>query len=99
MAHEKSTWPAIETAKAIKTEDSEELCKLFNIGQWTSLNKTRLFRVKYHNPENLFHNIIQHMAVKEDVYNDATKNKCESVNRFRDGDITQHLTSLILKKL
>ena len=33
MAHEKSTWPAIETAKGIKPEDSEELCNLFNDGK------------------------------------------------------------------
>ena len=33
------------------------------------------------------------MAVKEDVDNE-TKKKHESVNRFRNGDITQHLTSV-----
>ena len=90
MAHEKSTWPAIETAKAINPEDSEVYCKLFNTAEWASLNKTGFFKVRYHNPENL---ILQHMAVKEDVYND-TKNKSENVNRFRNGDITQHLTSV-----
>ena len=32
MAEEKSTWPAIETAKAIYPEDSELFCELFNTG-------------------------------------------------------------------
>ena len=95
MAHEKSTWPAIETAKAINPEDSEVYCKLFNTGEWASLNKTGFFKVKYHNPENL---ILQHMAVKEDVYNE-TKNKSENVNRFRNGDITQHLTSVDIEEV
>ena len=90
MAHEKSTWPAIETAKAINPEDSEVYCKLFNTGEWASLNKTGFFKVKYYNPENL---ILQHMAVKGDVYNE-TENKSENVNRFRNGEITQHLTSV-----
>ena len=46
MAHEKSNWPAIETAKAKNPEDSEVYCKLFNNGEWVSLNKTGFFRVK-----------------------------------------------------
>ena len=95
MAHEKSTWPAIETAKAINPEDSAVYCELFNSGEWASLNKTGFFKVKYHNPENL---ILQHMAVKEDVY-DETKNKSENVNRFRNGDITQHLTSVDIEEV
>ena len=95
MAHEKSTWPAIETANAINPEDSEVYCKLFNTGEWASLNKTGFFEVKYHNPENL---ILQHMAVKEDVYNEA-KNKSEKVNRFRNGDIKQHLTSVNIEEV
>ena len=37
MAHEKSTWPAMETAKAINLEDSEVYCKLFNAGEWAFL--------------------------------------------------------------
>ena len=57
--------------------------------------KTRFFKVKYHNPENLF---LQHMAVKEDVYKE-TKNKSENVNRFRNGDITQHLTSVDIEEV
>ena len=89
MAHEKSNWPAIETAKAINLEDSEVYCKLFNTCEWVSWNKTGLFKVKYHNPENL---ILQRMADKEDVY-DEIKHKCDCINRFRDGDITQQLTS------
>ena len=76
MAHIKSTWPAKETAKAINPENSEVYCKLFINGEWASLNKTGFCKVKYHNPENL---ILQHMAVKEDVYNE-TNNNCECIN-------------------
>ena len=97
MAHEKPTWPAIETSRAINTEESDVYCEFFNTGDWKTLNKTGFFKVKYQNPENL---ILQHMVVKEAVYNE-TKHKCECVNRFRNGDITQHLTSvhIELKKL
>ena len=93
MAHDDSTWPAIETAKAINPEDSEVYCELFNTGERETLNKTRFF--KYHSPENL---ILKHMVVEEDVYNE-TKNKCECVNRFRNGDITQHLTSVDIEQI
>ena len=95
MAHEKSTWPAIETAKANNPDCSDVDCELFNTGEWASLNKTRFFKVIYHNPENV---VLQHTAVKEDVYNE-TKNKCECVNRFRNGDITQHLTSVDIEEI
>ena len=95
MAHEKSTWRAIETAKAINQEDSDVFCEFFNSGQWASLNKTGFFKVKYHNPENL---ILQHMAVKGDVYNE-TKDNHESINRFRNGEITQHLTSVDIEEI
>ena len=86
MAHDDSK----ETAKAINPKDCDVYCELFNTGEWKTFNKTGFFKIKYHNPENL---ILQHMAVKEDVYNE-TKHKCECVNRFRNGDITQHLTGV-----
>ena len=70
VAHEKSNWPTIETAMVVNLNDSEIYCKLFNTGEWVSSNKTGFFKVKYHNPEKL---ILQHMVVKEDVYN-KTKN-------------------------
>ena len=38
------------------------------------------------------------MAVKEDVYNE-TKNKSGNVNPFRNGDITQHLTSVDIEEV
>ena len=95
MAHEKSTWPKIETAKAIRPEDSKHLCELFNNKEWKNLNKTRFFKVKYYNPNHL---VLQHMAIKEDVFNE-TKNKYECVNRFRNGDITQHLTSVDIEEV
>ena len=95
MAHENSKRPAIETAKAITPEDSNLLCELFNNNKWKSLNKTGFFKIKYYNPENL---VPQHMAVKEDAFNE-TKNNCECVNRFRNGDITQHLTSVDIEEV
>ena len=95
MAHLDSKWPKIETAKAITPEDSNYLCELFNNGEWKILNKTGFFKVKYRNPEHL---VLQHMAVKEDVF-DETKNKCECVNRFRNGNFTQHLTSVDIEEV
>ena len=95
MAHEKSTWPGIETARAINPVVSEVLCELFSTGEWASLNKAGFFRVKYYNPEHL---ILQHMAVKEDVYH-QTKKKHESINRFRNGYITQHLVSVDIEEV
>ena len=59
------------------------------------MKKTGFFKAKYHNPENL---ILQHMGVKEEVF-DETKNKHEPVNRFRNGDITQHLTSIDVEEI
>ena len=38
------------------------------------------------------------MSIKEDVYNES-KNKCECVNRFRNGDFTQHLTSVDIEQV
>ena len=95
MARDDSTWPAIETAKPLNPEDSEVYCELFNTSEWQTLNKTRFPKVKYHNPENL---ILQHMAVKEGVY-DATEHNYECVNRFRKGDITQHLTNVEIEQV
>ena len=66
MAHDDSTWPAIETAKAIKPEDSKYLCELFNNNEWKNLKKTGFFKVIYHNPEHL---VLQHIAVNEEVFN------------------------------
>ena len=68
MAHLNSKWPEKETAKAIKPEHSNRLCELFNNKEWSSLNKTGFLKVKCYNHENL---ILQHMAVKEDVFNES----------------------------
>ena len=38
------------------------------------------------------------MAVKEDVHKE-TKNSTENVNRFRNGDIAQHLTSVDIEEV
>ena len=58
-------------SKTISPEDSKVFCELFNTGQLASLNKTGLFKVKYYNPEDL---VLQHKAVKEDVYNETKQN-------------------------
>ena len=38
------------------------------------------------------------MSVKEGVYNEA-KNKSEKFTQFRNGDITQHLTSVDIEEV
>ena len=95
MAHPDSKWPKIETAKAIEEEDSDRLCELFNKGDWKSLNKSGFFKVRYYNSKEI---IFQHMSVKENVFNDR-KNRCEEIIRFRNGDITQHVTSLDIEEV
>ena len=54
------------------------------------LNKTGFFKVSYYNPKGI---VFQHMSVKETVFNNR-KNRHEEINRFRNGDRTQHLTSV-----
>ncbi len=96
MACPKSTWAKIETSKVIDPiRDSKYLCDLFNNNEWKDLNKTGFFKVKYYNPEFL---ILQHLAVNEDVWNES-KNKHENVNRFRNGHIIQHLTSVDIEQI
>ena len=62
MAHKNSKRPRIETAIAIKKQDSALLCKLYKNCEWKTLNKSSFFDVKYYNPKNI---IFQHMSVKE----------------------------------
>ena len=95
MAHPDSKWPKIKTAIAIKKEDTAHLCELFNTREWKKLNKSGFFDVKYYNPENI---IFEHMSVKEQVFN-AIKNRWEEVNRFRNGYIRQHLTSIDIEEI
>ena len=95
MAHSDSKWPKIETAKAFIIEESDRLCSLFNNGDWKSLNKTGFFEVKYHNHKEIF---FQHMSVKGNVFNDRKKSY-EEINRVRNGDITQHLTSVDIEEV
>ena len=95
MAHKESYWFKIETAIAIKKEDSACLCDLFNTGEWKKLNKSGFFDVKDYNPENI---IFQHMSVREQVFN-AIRNSWEEVNRFRNGYIKQDLTSIEIEKI
>ena len=95
MAHPDSKWPKIEPAKAITLEDSDYLCELFSNAEWKNLNKTGFFKVKYYNPENI---VFQHMSVKEKVFNDR-KNRYEEINRFGNGEIVQHLTSVDIEEV
>ena len=95
MAHKDSKWPKIKTAIAIKKEDSVCLCELFNTDEWEKINKSGFFDIKYYNPENI---IFQHKSVKEQVFN-PIKNRSEEVNRFRNGYIRQHLTSVDIEEI
>ena len=95
MVHHDSKWPKIETATAIKKEDSARLCELFNNGDWKKFNKSGFFDVKYYNPENI---IFQHMSVKEQVFN-AIENRWEEANRLRNGYVSQHLTSVNFEEI
>ena len=51
MAHPDSMWPKIETAKAIRPDDSDNLCKRFINGEWKNLNKKGFFKVSYYKPQ------------------------------------------------
>ena len=96
MSCPKSIWPKIETSIAINPkQDSNYLCDLFNNNEWKNLNESGFFKVKYHNPEYL---ILQHLPVNGEVFNES-KNKFEHVNRFRNGHITQHLTSVDIEQI
>ena len=95
MAHLDSKWAANETAKAISIEDINLLCELFNNGDWKSLNKSGFFKVRYYNLKEF---IFQHMSVTENVLNDR-KNRYQEINRFRSGDIIQHLTSVDIQEV
>ena len=51
MAHLGSKWPKIETAIAIKREDSARLCELFNTGEWKKLNKSSFSKLNTSMPK------------------------------------------------
>ena len=95
MVDNDSIWPKIETAKAILPESSDLLCNIFNNNNWKKLNKSGFFKVKYHNPDNL---ILQHLAVNEEVFNEKL-HKYEKINRFRNGDIIDYVTSVDLEEI
>ena len=50
--------------------------------------------MRYYNPKKI---IFQHLSVKEKILNDRKKN--EEINRFRNGDIVQHLTSVDIQEV
>ena len=90
MARPDSKWPKIETAIAIKKDDSARFCLIFKTGEWRRINKSGFFDVKYYIVENI---IFQRMSVKEQVFN-PYKNRLEEVNHFGNGYIIQHLSSV-----
>ena len=67
---------------------------LFNTGTWKYWNNSGFFVINYYNPKEI---IIQHVSVKENVFN-TRKNKYGAINRFRSGDITQHSTSVDIEE-
>ena len=95
MAHLDSKWLKIESAKAVEIEDSKCFCELFIIGERKNLNKTGFFKMRYFYPKEIF---FRHMSVKGEIFNDR-KNRYEENNRFRIGDIIQHLTSVDIEEV
>ena len=95
MAHLHWNWRKIETANSINIEFSNRICSLFKNGNWKLLNKIGFLKVRFHNPEE---NIFQLMSVKENIFNDR-KNGYEEMSRFNNGDISQHITSVDLRKV
>ena len=95
MAHPYSKWSKIDTAKAGSIKDSNYLCELFNNGDWKSLNKSGFYKVRYYNPKEF---IIQHMSGKENVFI-YRKKRSEEINRFKNGDIIQHLSSVDIEEV
>ena len=63
---------------------------MFNNGNWKGLNKSGFFKARYYNPKEI---VFQHVSLEEIVFNDR-KNRYEEINRFRNGDTTQHLSSV-----
>ena len=67
----------------------------FNIRTWKHLNKSAIFKEKDHNRKEI---IFQHVRVNENVLSNG-KNRYEEINRFRNGDISQHLTIVDIEEI
>ena len=63
---------------------------MFNHGDWKSFKKSVFLKVRHYNPKEI---VFQLMIVIQNIFNDR-KNRYEEINCFRNGDITQHLTSV-----
>ena len=85
----------MDTAKAIYQKDSNWLRSSFNSKTWGSLNKSGLFKVNHNNLKEI---LLLCMSVKENIFN-SRKIRYEMVNRFRNGDITEHLTSVDIEEI
>ena len=95
MAHNDSKWPKIETTKTIEKEYSNRLCEFFNSEDWKSLSHSGFNEIKSYNSKDI---MFQHLSVKETVFNE-NKKRYEEINCFRNGHITQHLTSVDIEEL
>ena len=66
---------------------------MFKTGQWASLNKTGVYKNKYHNPETWFYTIWLLKKI-------STMKPYTNVNPLTDlGDITPHLTSVDIEEV
>ena len=95
MAHKVSRWPQTETEKAINQNDGNWLYSSFKNKTRENLKKYGFFEVKYYNPKEM---IFQHMSAKGNVFDNRII-IYEEIERFRNGDITQHLTSVVIGEI
>ena len=95
MARKDSKRLKIETALARKQEDSSRFCELSTTVDRRKLSKSGFLKLKYYNTKDIF---FQHMAVKEKNFDDRT-NGYEETNRFTNGYMTQHLTSVDIEEI
>ena len=69
-AHVNLKWPKTETAEKINVEECDRLCSLFITGDWKSLNKSGIFKLRYYSPKEI---MFQHMKVTDNIINDRKK--------------------------
>ena len=95
MAQTDSKWLKTETSETNSIEDSDKLCLFFFNSSWKELNKSGFLEKINYNPKKFF---FQHRSLEENVFN-GRKNRFEEINRFRIGDITQHLISVDIEEV
>lgn len=87
MADNNSEYPKCESARMFNQQEEQKFLEQFNNQSFRL--KTGIFKVKYINPSNLF---FQHSAIKEKIKN-------YEVCRFRNGKITDTLTSVDIQEI